>query len=255
MWHGPLVDVALLFGVEGRKQHQYHPLRHIAASVLKADVDHDAPHDPLESARFAMRLARREAKQSVPTPHFPLRAGDPCELLVRNVPSEWGQDAATRLLELCPWARQDLGVHWLLSETDPTDWRGSATLVFPTAAVRDESFESLVGLTDVHVQWQDSPGAPPLGQFLTEQALVKAFSYAGVVVCARIPRKPITREPQSFAFISFADSADAKRMCKQKEVEVQITPTWTLTLRPKLAKYGNASDKRVAVRCGATVHG
>jgi hypothetical protein len=143
-------------------------------------------------------------------------------------------------------------VHWLLNDDDPTDWRGTATMVFPNAKVRDAAFESLVGLTDVHVQWQDTPEAPPLGSLLTEQALVKAFSYAGVVVCARIPRKPITREPHSFAFISFADSTDAQRIARQREIEVEITPTWTLSLRPKLAKYGNATDKRVAVRCGGS---
>merc|ERR1712118_420934 len=104
----------------------------------------------------------------------------------------------------------------------------------------------------VHVQWEDAPPpAPPLGSFLTEQALIKAFSVHGVVVCARIPRKANTREPQSFAFISFADRQDAERVARQSSVEVQITETWTLPLRPKLAKYGNESDKRIAVRAGS----
>merc|ERR1712046_394609 len=70
LWHGPIVDVSLLYGVDSRKQHQYHPLRHIAAQVLRVEVDLDGPQDALESAQLAMRLARHEAKQPTPTPPF-----------------------------------------------------------------------------------------------------------------------------------------------------------------------------------------
>ncbi|CAE6934020.1 REX3 [Symbiodinium microadriaticum] len=103
---------------------------------------------------------------------------------------------------------------------------------------------------DVHVQWEDAPGAPPLGAFLTEQALIEAFSSFGMVVCARIPRRPTTQEPQSFAFVSFLDCEDAHRVSKKPAVEVPITGTWTVELRPRLAKFGNSSDKRVAVKTG-----
>merc|ERR1711862_215026 len=101
-----------------------------------------------------------------------------------------GDSAAQKVRELFPLARQDVTVRWLLNDADPSDWRGDAVLVFPDIRVRDATFDGLRGLTDVHVQWQDAPGAPPLGAFLTEQALVKAFSSFGVAVCARIPRKP-----------------------------------------------------------------
>merc|ERR1712187_821158 len=150
--------------------------------------------------------------------------------------------------KLLPSAKMDFTVHWLLSEADPTDWRGEAVVEFHNSSARDAAFESLSSLTDVHVQWEDLPGAPPLGAFMTEQSLIKAFSHFGVVVSARIPRKPTTREPQSFAFVSFADQADAKNVARRPQVEVQITPTWTLALRPRLARFGNSCDKRVAVK-------
>ena len=102
----------------------------------------------------------------------------------------------------------------------------------------------------MHVQWEDAPNAPPLGAFLSEQSLIEAFSRFGMVVCARIPRRPTTQEPQSFAFVSYLDAEDAHRVSKQASVEVPITETWQLELKPRLAKYGNSSDKRVAVKAG-----
>merc|ERR1712060_159927 len=86
------------------------------------------------------------------------------------------------------------------------------------------------------------------GAFFTEQSLIEAFSSFGVVVAARIPRKPVTREPQSFAFISFVEKEDAERVASKQEVEVEITPTWKVPLRPRVARYGHTTDKRVAVR-------
>merc|ERR1712129_160354 len=103
------------------------------------------------------------------------------------------------------------------------------------------------GCTDVHVQWEDVPGAP-LGAFLTEQAFMEAFSRYGVVVAVRIPRRASTREPQCFGFVSYLYQEDAVRLSRRESVEVAITPTWKLELRPKLAKFGNLSDKRVAVK-------
>jgi len=250
LWHGPIIDTSLLFTVDSRKAFQYHPLRHIAAHVLALDVCQDGPFDALENARLCLRLAQHEAKQQNPTPAFPLPAGDPTQLIVKHIPRAWGAAAVARLLELCPGAAQDIKVHWLLDEVDPTDWRGEAALAFPSPQARDAAFQSLVGLTDVHVQWEDAPGAPPLGAFLTEQALLKAFSAHGMVVCARIPRKPITREPQSFAFVSFVHRQDAQRVSRMAEVEVEITPTWTLPLKARVAKYGGDTDKRVAAKAG-----
>jgi len=151
---------------------------------------------------------------------------------------------------LCVGANQGFVVNWLLSESDPTDWRGEAVLVFPSDQACDRAYELAPALTEVHVQWQDVPGAPPLGALLTEQALMQAFSRFGMVVSARIPRKAMTREPHSFAFISFLEREDAQRVASKPEVEVNITPTWALPLRARLAKYGHASDKRVAVRVG-----
>eukprot|EP00929_Paragymnodinium_shiwhaense_P059642 TRINITY_DN29862_c0_g1_i1.p1 TRINITY_DN29862_c0_g1~~TRINITY_DN29862_c0_g1_i1.p1 ORF type:complete len:772 (+),score=175.11 TRINITY_DN29862_c0_g1_i1:162-2477(+) len=250
LWHGPLIDTSLLFTVESRKQFQYHPLRYIAAHVLKLDVCQDGPFDALENARLCLRLAQYEAKQQTPTPAFPPATGDPTQLLVKHIPHAWGTTAASRVLGMCPGASQDVRVNWLLEESDPTNWRGEATLVFPDSTARDAAFQSLVGLTDVHVQWEDAPraDAPPLGALLTEQALIKAFSAHGMVVCARLPRKPITREPQSFAFVSFVHRQDAQRVSRMAEVEVELTPTWTLSLKPRLAKYGNDTDKRIAAR-------
>lgn len=251
LWHGPLIDTALLFGVDSRKQHQYHPLRCIAERVLgDPEYDESRPHDTLESARLAMRLAQHEAKQSVPTPAFTLKEGNGCELLVRHIPREWGPKAAAQVTALCPGAKQGVVVNWLLNDSDPTEWRGEATLEFPSAAVRDAVFEGLKGLTDIHVQWEDAPGAPPLGSFLTEQGFMQAFSRYGMVVSARIPRKPITREPQSFAFISFFEREDAQRVARNPTIDVQITDAWMLPLRPRIAKFGNANDKRVAVKAG-----
>lgn len=248
LWHGPVIDVSLLFGVEGRKQHQYHSLRYIAEVILGEEVEEDAPHDPLEAARQALKLAQHEAKQAEQTRPFPPKPGNSCELAVRHIPIEWRAEAETRVAALCPGALRATCVNWLLSEVDPTDWRGDTVLAFASASARDMAFEALQGLTDVHIQWQDLPGAPPLGAFLTEQALIKAFSQFGVVVSARIPRKPTTREPQSFAFVSYQAREDAERVARRQSIEVQLTPTWTLPLRPRLAKFGQASDKRVAIQ-------
>merc|ERR1711904_373862 len=99
---------------------------------------------------------------------------------------------------------------------------------------------------DVHVQWEDLPDAPPLGTFMTEQNLIKAFSRFGMVVAARVPRKPTTREPQSFAFISFLNREDAQRVAKEQSIEVELGPDWTVPLGPGLAKFGLSTDKRVA---------
>eukprot|EP00927_Polykrikos_kofoidii_P040300 TRINITY_DN34484_c0_g1_i1.p1 TRINITY_DN34484_c0_g1~~TRINITY_DN34484_c0_g1_i1.p1 ORF type:complete len:792 (-),score=159.36 TRINITY_DN34484_c0_g1_i1:254-2629(-) len=252
LWHGPIVDVSLLFDVASRKQHQYHSLRYTAARLLGRkglEFSRD-PYDAVESARLAMELTQYEAKQQTPTPPFEPQAGNPLELLVRHIPHEWGDGAVAKLLQLCPGARQDAVVTWVLNETDPTDWRGDGTLSFTTAAARDAAFEALRGLADVHVQWEDILGMPPLGALMTEQALVRAFSCFGLVVCARIPRKPTTKEPQHFAFISFADREDAQRVARESEVGVEITPDWKIPLRPRLAKYGHANDKRIAVRVG-----
>merc|ERR1712072_259672 len=192
-----------------------------------------------------------EVKQSVPTPLFPPKPGNDCELAVRHIPLEWRAEALKNITNLIPGSKRDFQVHWLLSEADPTDWRGETVLVFHTSIARDAAFEALVGLTDVHVQWEDLPGAPPLGAFMTEQNLIKAFSTYGVVVSARVPRKPTTREPQSFAFISFLNREDAQRVGKQQSIEVELGPDWMLPLRPRLAKFGQSTDKRVAVRVGA----
>jgi len=248
LWHGALVDVSLLFSVDSRKQHQYHPLRYIAKRVLGEEIDERSPLDAVESACLALRLARHEAALPAPSPAFGPSEDSGLELHVRHIPSTWGSKAPQRLAAHCPGAAQDVEVRWLLSELDPSEWRGEATLVFPNTAARDGCFESLRGLTDVHVQWDDLPSAPPLGSFITEQALVKAFSSFGVVVAARIPRKPTTREPQHFAFVSFLEREDAQRASRGPRVEVQITPTWLLPLRPRLARFGNADDKRIAVR-------
>eukprot|EP00928_Gymnodinium_smaydae_P074541 TRINITY_DN57579_c0_g1_i1.p1 TRINITY_DN57579_c0_g1~~TRINITY_DN57579_c0_g1_i1.p1 ORF type:complete len:536 (-),score=65.33 TRINITY_DN57579_c0_g1_i1:171-1694(-) len=250
IWHGPLVDVSLLFGVDSRKQHQYHTLRYAAAHLLGANTRDDDVQDALENARFTLQLAQFEAGQPVPTPAFPPREPDPRELVVRHIPRGWGAAAASKLLELCPGARQDVKVRWLLSDADPTEWRGQATLCFPDVTACDGAFARLQGLADVHVQWQDVPEAPPLGSFISEHALVKAFSPFGMVVCARIPRKGTTREPQPFAFVSFHSLEDAQRAGRTQEVDLQITPSWTVTLRPRLAKYGHAFDKRVGVHVG-----
>merc|ERR1712226_869663 len=247
LFHGTLVDMSLLFGVETRKQHQFHPLRFLAEHVLGEKVDEDSPYDALECAQLTLRLAKHEAKQTVPTPPFPPKAGNTCELAVKHIPVEWRKEISTRIANLVPTANRKFNVHWLLSEADPTDWRGETALVFETSIARDAAFEALRGLTDIHVQWDDLQGAPPLGAFMTEQNLIKAFSHFGVVVSARVPRKPTTREPQSFAFISFLNREDAERVAKQQSIEVELGPGWMLPLRPRLAKFGQSTDKRVAV--------
>jgi len=250
LYHGTLVDVSLLFGVETRKQHQFHPLRYLAEHVLGEVVDEKSPHDALEDAQLLLRLAKHEAKQSVPTPPFPPKPGNACELAIRHLPLEWRAEAVKHVTNTVPGSKRDFVVRWLLSEADPTDWRGEAVLEFGNSFARDAAFEALEGLTDVHVQWQDMPGAPPLGSFMTEQNLIKAFSRYGMVVSARVPRKATTREPQSFAFISFQNKDDAERVGKEKEIEVELGPDWTIPLRPRLAKFGNSSDRRVAIRVG-----
>merc|ERR1712176_1589519 len=108
-----------------------------------------------------------------------------------GIPRDWGPKAVEKLAALCPGAQQGVALRWLLNENDPTEWRGDATLVFPSVGIRDVVFEQARSLTDVHVQWDDTPGAPPLGSFLTEQSLLKSFSRHGMVVAARIPRKAI----------------------------------------------------------------
>jgi len=247
LWHGPLVDASLLFCVDSRKQHQYHPLRYIAKKVLYEDMDERAPHDAVESARLVMRLVRHEAALPTPTPAFEPSGDSGLEFMVRHIPSAWGEKAAQRVAAHCPGAAQGIEVRWLLSEADPTEWRGEAQLTFPNQIARDSCFESLRSLTDVHVQWEDLPGAPPLGSFITEQALMKTFSSFGVVVSARLPRKPTTREARHFAFVSFLEREDAQRCARGQPVEVQLTPTWNLPLRPRIARFGNTDDKRIAV--------
>lgn len=260
LWHGPLIDVSLLFGVEGRKQHQYHSLRNLARHLLGEEesagppVSADLLEESLMRARTSLRLAQYEAaRHPVPTPAFAPLLSTGQELQVRHLPRHWGGKAALKAAALCPGTAQGNEVTWLLNESDPTDWRGETTLIFPDAATRDHAFEGLVGLTDVQVRWEDKKGAPPLGAFLTEQALIKAFSCFGVVVCARIPRRATTHEPQSFAFVSFLARDDALRVARQPSVDVQLTPTWTLSLKPRLAKYGQESDRRVAIRAGESV--
>lgn len=250
IWHGPLVDVSLLFGVSSRKRHQYHPMRHIVAQVLQVPSCERSPLGALEAAQLSMRLAQHEARRPVPTEPFEPEAGNPCELFVRHIPHAWGVHAASRVKLLCPGVIGEIVVHWSLNESDPTDWRGDAILAFPSSAARDQAFGTASSLTDVHVQWDDVPGAPPLGAFLTEHCLVEAFSRFGAVACARIPRRPTTHEPQSFAFISFVGQEDAESVAKKSSVEVQITPTWTLSLKPRLAKFGHSTDKRVPVEVG-----
>eukprot|EP00931_Biecheleriopsis_adriatica_P117738 TRINITY_DN93224_c0_g1_i1.p1 TRINITY_DN93224_c0_g1~~TRINITY_DN93224_c0_g1_i1.p1 ORF type:complete len:756 (-),score=149.56 TRINITY_DN93224_c0_g1_i1:97-2331(-) len=254
LWHGPLVDVALLFPVDSRKRFQYHPLQYIGERVLLIAAPPEGaepqPHDAVEVARLAMRLASHESAQPAPTAPFPPRDGSGRELVVRHIPGSWGKFAAERIAELLPGVGK-VTVRWLLSETDPTDWRGEAVILFRDEQSRDEVFMRAKGLTDVHVAWEDAPDAPPLGAFLTEQALIEAFSSFGMVVCARIPRKPTTQEPQSFAFISFLDAEDAQRVGRKTGVEVPITPTWNLELKPRVAKFGNSNDKRVAVKEGS----
>eukprot|EP00439_Symbiodinium_sp_Y106_P063343 s1718_g9.t2 len=248
LWHGPLLDISLLFPVDTRKKYQYHPLPYIGERVLLIAAppeDSDlGPQDAIEMARLAMRLAVHEAAQPAPTNPFEPRQSSGREMVVRHIPASWGKAAVERLVEAIPGVSSDVKVRWMLNETDPTDWRGEARVFFTSARGRDDSFRASRGLTDVHVQWEDAPGAPPLGAFLTEQALIEAFSSFGMVVCARIPRRPTTQEPQSFAFVSFLDCEDAHRVSKKPAVEVPITGTWTVELRPRLAKFGNSSDKR-----------
>eukprot|EP00930_Biecheleria_cincta_P003984 TRINITY_DN104890_c0_g1_i1.p1 TRINITY_DN104890_c0_g1~~TRINITY_DN104890_c0_g1_i1.p1 ORF type:complete len:751 (-),score=162.65 TRINITY_DN104890_c0_g1_i1:32-2284(-) len=258
LWHGPVVDLALVFPVDSRKRFQYHPLRYLAERVLlmataSEETAEPEPQDALEAARLAMRLARHEAAEKTPTPSFPPREGSDRKLVVRHIPGSWGKFAAQRLCDYIPRLGNSgqVSVRWLLSETDPTEWRGEAFLFFEDSNARDAVFTAAAGLTDVHVQWEDAPDAPPLGALLTEQALVEAFSSFGMVVCARIPRRPITQEPQSFAFISFLDAQDAQRVARKQGVEVAITPTWNLELKARLAKFGGTTDKRVAVKAGA----
>merc|ERR1719469_377487 len=89
--HGPIVDLSVVFAVEARQQHRYHPLWYIAEMIL-ADFEprdeRNHPHDALEDAHIALRLAIHESLQSEPTPAFPPRQGNPCELLVRHIPQE-----------------------------------------------------------------------------------------------------------------------------------------------------------------------
>ena len=253
IFHGPLVDVALLFAVDTRKKYQYHPLRYIGERVLlmatKPEELELQPQDAVETARLAMRLALHESTQSVPTPAFPPREGSGRELLIRHIPASWGKEAARRLIEVLP-GLGEVQVRWILNDLDPPDWRGEAVIFLSHSDARDDIFRGVKGLTDVHVQWEDAPNAPPLGAFLSEQSLIEAFSRFGMVVCARIPRRPTTQEPQSFAFVSYLEAEDAHRVSKQASVEVPITETWQLELKPRLAKYGNSSDKRVAVKAG-----
>merc|ERR1711920_1159281 len=183
----------------------------------------------------------------MPTTPFGPKEFSGCELVVRHIPYEWGAGASKRVVSLCRGAQQAAVVNWLLSESDPSEWRGDSVLTFPSVATRDAAFDALRSLTDVHVQWEDLPGAPPLGAFMTEQNLIKAFSTYGVVVSARIPRKSTTREPQSFAFISFLNREDAERVAKQQSIEVELGPDWNLALKPRLAKFGQSTDKRIAV--------
>lgn len=246
LWHRPVIDLSLLFKVESRKQHQYHPLRWLLSHLLREEVDDDRPHDALDNAEYMMRLANFESEKQTATPSFPPRPETGFDLVVRHIPREWSAQAAVHVLNICPGANQQVSVRWLLSETDPSDWRGEAVLTFPSQKLRDASFANAQALTDVHVAWSEVAGAPPLGAFMTEQGLIETFSRFGLVMGARIPRKPSTREPQSFAFISFLDREDAVKASKT-EVGVEITPTWKVSLRPRVARFGNTTDKRVAV--------
>eukprot|EP00913_Durusdinium_trenchii_P035856 g33553.t1 len=221
LFHGPLVDVSLLFAVDTRKKFQYHPLRHIGERVLliaaKPEELELLPLEAVEAARLAMRLAVHESVQSVPTPAFPPREGSGRELLVRHIPACWGKAAARHLREVVPGIGE-VAVRWNLNDLDPTDWRGEAVVFFSNADARNDVFKAAKGLTERRCV---SGGL--------------AFSRFGMVVCARIPRRPTT---QAFGLPS---------------VEVPITPTWELELRPRLAKYGNSNDKRVAVKAGDEV--
>lgn len=256
VYHAALVDVALLIGVRSRTEGLYHSLDYLADQLLDKEqlpvVDFkQLPLDAADRARVALRLAQRESLQQKPTlPLEPKKVVAPAddELKVMHIPNEWREHVQERIVGPCPGAKiKEHSMIWMLSEFDPTDWRGEAVLKFPSAAMRDAAFEKLPGLTDVHVQWTDLPGAPPLGAFLTEQGLIKAFARFGQVLSARIPRRPITREPRPFAFISFLDKKDAERVAREREIEVSITPTWNLTLRARLAKFGNEEDKRVPI--------
>merc|ERR1719287_120125 len=124
LWHGSIIDISLVFGVESRKQHQYHPLRNLAEKFLLEEPDDGRPHDALEVARQCMALARREAMQTAATQPFPLmpKASAERELQVRHIPREWGAQASARIHALAQGARQKPVVQWLLSEVDPTDW-------------------------------------------------------------------------------------------------------------------------------------
>mmetsp|Transcript_54606 Transcript_54606/g.130289 ORF Transcript_54606/g.130289 Transcript_54606/m.130289 type:complete len:728 (-) Transcript_54606:51-2234(-) len=250
MWHGPIVDVALLFAVESNKQNQYHPLRYLGERILhEEEGDSSRPHDALETARLIMRLAVHEVGQPEAAPALPPRVGPQNELVVRHIPVSWGDQAAAKVRELLPGVNQaDIVVNWLLNEFDPTEWRGDATVTFPSEAARDAAFNALKGLTDIHVQWEDTPGAPPLGNFLTEHSLIKAFALFGPVVAARIPRRPNTGEPLSFGFVSFVEQRDAQQAIKSKSMDIDLSPTWTIKVRPRPAKSGMNTDKRVAVR-------
>jgi hypothetical protein len=44
-------------------------------------------------------------------------------------------------------------IHWKLSESDPTDWRGECCIVFKDEILRDSVFESLDAATDVYVDF------------------------------------------------------------------------------------------------------
>mmetsp|Transcript_4932 Transcript_4932/g.8644 ORF Transcript_4932/g.8644 Transcript_4932/m.8644 type:complete len:716 (+) Transcript_4932:116-2263(+) len=252
MWHGPMVDVSLLFAVESTKKNQYHPLRYLGEHVLfEPEGDPKRPHDALENARLIMRLALHEVGQPEVAAAFPPKAGPFDELVVRHIPIAWGEQANNRVAKLFPTCLPgSIVVTWLLSETDPTEWRGDATVSFSSKAARDKAFDALKGLTDINVQWDDPEGAPPLGTFINEHILIQAFRAFGPVAAARIPRRPNTGEPQNFAFVSYLEAKDASKAIKSRSVNVEVSPTWTVAVKAKTAKSGQANDKRVAIQAG-----
>eukprot|EP00397_Hematodinium_sp_SG-2012_P017919 GEMP01018335.1.p1 GENE.GEMP01018335.1~~GEMP01018335.1.p1 ORF type:complete len:744 (+),score=165.41 GEMP01018335.1:93-2324(+) len=89
------------------------------------------------------------------------------------------------------------------------------------------------------------PNMPSLAHFISEHALIQAFSSFGIVVAARIPRKPITGLAQNFGFVGFLHGDEAERAAEERSVEVRITPNWTIRVKANVAKYGNDRDKRI----------
>ena len=70
-------------------------------------------------------------------------------------------------------------VRWLLSDDDPTDWRGAVRWTFRNKAECDAAFGALPVLTDVQAHWSDLPDGTPVGSLVSEQVLTQAFSEFG----------------------------------------------------------------------------